>query len=156
MVRQEAILRVRREKVKVRGSDEQERKNIIIPGGVLPPIIMAYMGRLRLEGVPYSYFRHTLQALLGVLAARREKEGKLVTTSLEFEFHLQFPCGSPLIELSDFGQSARSGNERECKQTLKNTWKHAPRVMTSLLMSFPSISISDRLSRCRDIQIPET
>ena len=121
MVRQEAILRVRREKVKVRGSDEQERKKIIIPGGVLPPIIMAYMGRLRLEGVPYSYFRYTLQALLGVLAARLEKEGKLVTTSLEFEIHLQFPCGSPLIELSDFGQSARSGNERECKQTLKNT-----------------------------------
>ena len=121
MVRQEAILRVRTEKVKVRGSDEQERKKIIIPGGVLPPIIMAYMRRVRLEGVPYSYCRYTLQALLGVLAARREKEGKLVTTSLEFELHLQFPCGSPLIELSDFGQSARSGNEHECKQTLKKT-----------------------------------
>ena len=31
------------------------------------------------------------------------------TTSLEFEFHLQFPCGSPSTELSDFRQSARSG-----------------------------------------------
>ena len=38
---------------------------------------------------------------------------------LEFEFHLQFPCGTPSTELSDFCQSARSGNERECKQTLK-------------------------------------
>ena len=30
----------------------------------------------------------------GGLAVGREKEGKLTTTSLEFEFHLQFPCGS--------------------------------------------------------------
>ena len=37
------------------------------------------------------------------------------TMSLEFEFHLQFPCGSLSTELSDFHQS------RECKQTLKNT-----------------------------------
>ena len=29
----------------------------------------------------------------------QEKEGVLTTTSLEFEFHLQFPCGSPSIEL---------------------------------------------------------
>ena len=26
-------------------------------------------------------------------------EGELVTLSLEFEFHLQFPCGSPSTEL---------------------------------------------------------
>ena len=31
------------------------------------------------------------------------------------------PCGSSSTELSNFRQSARSGNERECKQTLKNT-----------------------------------
>ena len=49
----------------------------------------------------------------------REKEGDLGTASLEFKFHLQFPCGSPSTELSDFRQSARSGNERECKETLK-------------------------------------
>ena len=59
------------------------------------------------------------QALRGALAAWREKEGELATMSLEFEFHLQFPCGSPSTELSDFRQSARSGNERECKQTSK-------------------------------------
>ena len=52
------------------------------------------------------------QAFHGALAAGREKEGKLATTSLEFEFHLQFPCGSKSNELSDFRQSARSGNER--------------------------------------------
>ena len=71
------------------------------------------------------------------------------TTSLEFEFCLQFPCGSPSTERSDFRQSARSGNERECKQTLKNTLKLAPSVMTSLPVSSPPISISHRLFRCR-------
>ena len=53
----------------------------------------------------------------GALAAGRKKGGELKTTSLEFEFRLQFPCGSPSTELPDFRQSARSGNERECKQT---------------------------------------
>ena len=78
----------------------------------------------------------------GALAGGQEKEGE----SLEFEFHLQFPCGSPLTELSDFRQLARSGNERECKQTLK---KQVPRLMTSLLMSSLPISISHRLFQCR-------
>ena len=76
-----------------------------------------------MEGVPYSLttgFRYTLQALLGALAAGREKEGELVTTPLEFEFHLQFPCGSPSTELSYFRQSAPNSNERECKQTKKH------------------------------------
>ena len=53
--------------------------------------------------------------------AGREKKGELATTFPEFEFHLQFPCGSPSTELPDFHQSARSRNERECKQTLKIT-----------------------------------
>ena len=60
------------------------------------------------------------QAVRGALALGREKEGELATWSLELEFHLQFPCGSPSTELSDFCQSARSRKERECKQTLKN------------------------------------
>ena len=47
-------------------------------------------------------------------------EGELVNTSLEFKFHLQFPCGSQPTELSDFRQSARSRNKRKCKQTEKN------------------------------------
>ena len=42
------------------------------------------------------------KALQGGLASGREKEGELATTSLEFEFRLQLPCGSPSIELSDF------------------------------------------------------
>ena len=46
------------------------------------------------------------QALWGALAAGWEKEGELRTTSLEFAFHLQFPCSSASAELSDFGQSA--------------------------------------------------
>ena len=42
------------------------------------------------------------QALRGALASGREKEGELATTSLEFEFRLQLPCGSPSTELSHF------------------------------------------------------
>ena len=63
------------------------------------------------------------QTLRCALAAGREKEGELATLSLEFEFLLQFPSGSPSTELSDFRQSAHSSNKRECKQTLKNTWQ---------------------------------
>ena len=44
-------------------------------------------------------------------------------TACKFELHLQFPCGSPPTELSDFRQSARSKNERECKQTLKKKYQ---------------------------------
>ena len=35
------------------------------------------------------------QALRSDTAMGWEKEGELATMSLEFEFHLQFPCGSP-------------------------------------------------------------
>ena len=51
------------------------------------------MGRTRVLG-----FVHTIpnnlaseQAVRGALAAGREKEGELATTSLKFDFHLQFP-----------------------------------------------------------------
>ena len=43
--------------------------------------------------------------------------------SLEFEFHLQFPWGSPSTELSDFRRSARYGNEREYKKPWKKRAK---------------------------------
>ena len=42
---------------------------------------------------------------------------------LEFEFPLQFPCGSLSTELSDFRQSEWSEDERECKQTDVNIRK---------------------------------
>ena len=64
-----------------------------------------------------------MKALWGALTAGREKEGELATTSLEFEFRLQFPCGCPLTELSDSRQSAQSENGRECKQWLKTRAK---------------------------------
>ena len=35
-------------------------------------------------------------------------EKELATTSQEFKFRPQRSCGSPLSELSDFGQSART------------------------------------------------
>ena len=53
--------------------------------------------------------------------AGRETEGELANTSLEFEFHLQFPCGSPSTELSHFHQSRRSRNE--CKINVNKHWK---------------------------------
>ena len=77
---------------------------------------------------------------------KREKEGELATTSLEFEFHLQFPCGSPSTELSNSCQSVQSGKGANHELTLKNT---CTRVTMSLLMSSPPISISHRLFRCR-------
>ena len=69
------------------------------------------------------------QALWGALAVGWEKEGKLTTMSQEFEIHLQFPCSSPLTELSDFRQSAQSGNEHECKQT----WAKGKGVITNVI-----------------------
>ena len=86
------------------------------------------------------------QSLWGTLATWQEKEGELATTSLEFEFHLQFLCGFPSTDPSDFCQSAWRGNECKCKT---NIAKHVPRVMTSLLMSSWPISISHWLFRCR-------
>ena len=59
--------------------------------------------------VRLSYDLACEQALPGALAAEREKERELATTSLEF----QVPCGSASTVLSDFRQSARGGNERE-------------------------------------------
>ena len=87
----------------------------------------SYVRFARLQQSLYSFLASE-QALRGALVAEREKEGGFATTSLEFEFHLQFPCGFPSTELSDFRQPARSGNELECKQALKNTcqgsWRH--------------------------------
>ena len=73
---------------------------------------------------------------------KREKEGELATTSLEFEFHLQFPCGWVVKFLPVSGK-------RKGRKSWTNIEKHVPRVMMSLLMSSPPISISHRLFRCR-------
>ena len=49
---------------------------------------------------------------LGCSGGRARNGGGLATTSLEFEFCLQFLCGFPSTELSDFHQSVGS---RACK-----------------------------------------
>ena len=82
------------------------------------------------------------QALRGAVAAGREKE-ELATTSLDLNSASNSHVAPRRLSCQI------SANQRECKQTLKNTWKHSPRVMTSLLMSSPPISISHRLFRCR-------
>ena len=86
------------------------------------------------------------QGLCGALAAGREKKGELATTSLEFEFYLQFPRVSPLTELTDFDLSARSGNERECKQTLKNTCRRNDFITNVISAN----QLLHRLFRCRN------
>ena len=53
------------------------------------------------------------QALRGALVAGRENQGERAITSLEFEFHLQLPCGSPSTELPDFPQSAKSRKNKK-------------------------------------------
>ena len=57
------------------------------------------------------------QALWGALAVRQRKESLQLCLWNLNNFHLQFPCGSPSTELSDFHQSMQSGKEHECKQT---------------------------------------
>ena len=59
------------------------------------------------------------QALRGALATEQEKKGELATTSLKFEFHLQFPCSFPSTEVS----LEISANQREVK-TSANVNKH--------------------------------
>ena len=86
--------------------------------------------------------------LWGTLGAGQKKEGQLATTSLEFEFHLQFPSGSPSTELSDFCQSAQSRNKHEYKQPLILK-KHRLWVMTSLLVSSLPIKILHQLFQSR-------
>ena len=62
------------------------------------------------------------QALRGAVAAGREKGRRACNyVSGTWSPPPIFPCGSPSTELLDFRQSAQSGNERKCKQTLKNT-----------------------------------
>ena len=58
-------------------------------------------------------------ALRGPLVAGREKKGELATTSLEFQFRLQFPCGFPRRRLS----CQISANQREA-ETSANVNKH--------------------------------
>ena len=87
-----------------------------------------------------------------------EKEGELATTSLEFEFRLQFPCGCPLTELSDSRQSAQSENERECKQRLKTRAKSND-VITNVISAnqfFASTFFRCRYSNSRDVVASST
>ena len=85
------------------------------------PLRGSILGLCRVQRCQIVVLVACKQGLQGTLAAGWEKEGELVTMSLEFEFHLHFPHSSPSTELSDFHHSVQSGNELECKQTLKNT-----------------------------------
>ena len=59
------------------------------------------------------------QALWGTLTVGREKEGELATTSLEFKFHLQSPCGSPSSKESDFHNQRKT----EMSANVNEHWK---------------------------------
>ena len=85
-------------------------------------------------------------------AAGQKKEGELKKTSLEFEFHLQIPCGSRLTELSDFRQSARSRNERECNKHWKTRAKDND-VISNVIFANQHFALKTFIVY---IQIPQT
>ena len=92
---------------------------------LLPPMFLFVRGKLTIFVFIYITFVRVIQVSLrasspGDLAAGREKKGELATTSLEFEFRLQVSCGSPLSELSDFGQSAQTRNQLQCNKHVKH------------------------------------
>ena len=66
----------------------------------------------------------------------------IATTSLEFKSHLSFPCGSSSTKLSNFRQSAQSRNERECKQTLKNTHQGYNDIITNVTSTNQHFSLT--------------
>ena len=76
------------------------------------------MARTQIHFISYNFMgKHAfLMASFQCLA-----KSLLAATSLEHEFHLQFPCSSLSTELSDFHQLTQRGNKRECKKTFKNT-----------------------------------
>ena len=87
--------------------------------------------------VRLSYDLACEQALRGALAAEREKERELATTSLEFQapLWLRVDCAVSFPPISAKRKRARM------KTSIK---KHVSRVMTSLLMSSLPISNSHR------------
>ena len=76
---------------------------------------------------------YILADLISFLEIQRLQLAGSSSTVFAAKFTSPIPLLLPVD--SDFRRSTRSGNDRECKQTLKNTRKHAPRVMTPLLMS---------------------
>ena len=90
------------------------------------------------------------QALPGALAAGREKEGELATTSLEFEFDPPPVRPIPLwLPVDSAVRLPPISAKRKLARMWINIKKHVLRVLTSLLISSPPISISHRLFRCR-------
>ena len=67
--------------------------------------------------------------------------------SLEFEFHLQFPCGSPLTELLDLCQVETSPNVNKNWETSESMHQGYNDII--LLMSSQPIRISHQLFPCR-------
>jgi len=60
------------------------------------------------------------------------------------------PVAPRRLSCQIFANQPKAGTRQsECKQTLKNMFKHVPRVVTSLLMSSPPISILGRLFQHR-------
>ena len=56
---------------------------------------------------------------------------------------------SPAVPRRLYCQISANQREAEMSANVNKHWKHVPKVMTSLLMSSPPISISHRLFRCR-------
>ena len=86
-------------------------------------------------------------------AGKRRRACNFASTSLEFKFHLQFPCGSVSTELSYFRKSVRSGNECECKQTLKYTCQGND-VITNVISANQHFASTFRCRYSREALLP--
>ena len=80
------------------------------------------------QGTGTSNFIACEQALQVTLMARWKKEVELATTSLEFNFHVQFPCGSQstgsLIFANQCEVETSTKVNKHWKTQAKGTWLH--------------------------------
>ena len=95
-----------------------------------------------------SPFLISLQASSpGKKGAGWEMEEELATTSLELI--LNSTSNSSVVPRRLSCQFSDNQNEGETSANINTNWKHVTRVMPSLPMPSPPISISHRLFRCR-------
>ena len=80
----------------------------------------------------------------------RKRKERLQLRLWNLSFTSNFPMAPHRLSCQISTNQPKAGTgQGECKQTLKNMFKHVPRALTSLLMSYPPITISYRLFRCR-------
>ena len=89
-----------------------------------------------------------LQSASKLSRALWRRGGKRKESFLLRLWNLNSTSNSPVVPRRLSCQISANRCEAETSANVKNIEKHVPRVMTSLLMSSPPISISHRLFRC--------